>query len=142
MARIRLHLPDEFPFSTDIPVRITDINYGGHLAHDAVLSLTHEARVRFLSHLGYTEGDIEGSAVIMADAAVVYKNEGRYGQTLRVDVGPGEIGRKGFDLYYRLRDVMSYKEVAEVKTGLVFFDYHAGAVRDVPSAFRERMAAL
>jgi acyl-CoA thioesterase FadM len=37
---------------------------------------------------------------------------------------------------------MTYKEVAEAKTGLVFFDYDAGAVRDVPAAFRERLAAL
>ncbi len=37
MARINIELPDKFIYSTEIPIRITDINYGGHLAHDSVL---------------------------------------------------------------------------------------------------------
>jgi hypothetical protein len=45
-----------------------DINYGGHLGNDAVLSLVHEARVRFLKQQGYTENNIEGAGIIMADA--------------------------------------------------------------------------
>jgi len=49
MARSRIDLPDSFPFGIDIPVRITDINYGGHLGNDAVLGLVHEARIAFLA---------------------------------------------------------------------------------------------
>jgi hypothetical protein len=29
MARVEIPLPDSFPFSTEIPVRITDLNYRG-----------------------------------------------------------------------------------------------------------------
>ncbi len=42
-------------FSATLEVRISDINYGNHLGHDSLVSLLHEARVRFLRHLGYTE---------------------------------------------------------------------------------------
>ncbi len=38
MARVRLDLPDKFLFTTEIPLRVSDINYGGHLGNDAVLS--------------------------------------------------------------------------------------------------------
>ena len=48
MSRIKLALPDRWTFSTELPVRISDINYGGHLGNDAVLALAQEARVRFL----------------------------------------------------------------------------------------------
>ena len=39
MARMTLALPARFPFTTEIEVRITDLNYGRHLGNDALLSL-------------------------------------------------------------------------------------------------------
>ena len=48
MPRVKVALPATFPFRTEIPVRITDLNYGGHLGNDALLGLLHEARVHFL----------------------------------------------------------------------------------------------
>ncbi len=44
MPRVELELPERFQFVTEIPLRITDINYGGHLGNDALLSLLHEAQ--------------------------------------------------------------------------------------------------
>ena len=40
MARIRLSMPEKFIFTTELPVRITDLNYGGHVGNDVFLSLT------------------------------------------------------------------------------------------------------
>ena len=53
MARIKIEFPEKFAYSTNIPVRITDINYGGHVGNDAILSLIHEARMQFLENHGY-----------------------------------------------------------------------------------------
>ncbi|MCU0364969.1 MAG: hypothetical protein MUE93_04775 [Ignavibacteriaceae bacterium] len=39
MPRIKIETPDKFIFSTEIPIRITDINYGGHLGNDSLLSI-------------------------------------------------------------------------------------------------------
>ena len=47
MARVKLQLPVTFSFQTNIPIRIGDINYGGHMGHDAVLPIIQEARVQF-----------------------------------------------------------------------------------------------
>ncbi len=60
MARVKLDLPDAFEFTTEIQVRIGDINYGGHLGNDTVLSLIHEARVRFLQKYNFREANIGG----------------------------------------------------------------------------------
>lgn len=57
---IGIEIPGRFQFSTDIRVRISDINYGMHVGHDSFLTITHEARVRFLKSLGATEGDVFG----------------------------------------------------------------------------------
>ena len=53
MARIKIDLPAKFSFSTNIPIRITDINFGGHVGNDTILSIIHEARAKFFTSFGY-----------------------------------------------------------------------------------------
>ncbi len=136
MARAKLDLPKRFVFSTEIPIRIGDINYGGHLGNDAVLSLIHEARVQFLKRHGFTESDVGGCGLIMSDATVVYTSQAFYGETLRIEIAAGEFIRCGCDLFYRLCDVAGGREVALAKTGVVFFDYGNQRPVRVPDGFR------
>jgi 4-hydroxybenzoyl-CoA thioesterase len=139
MGRIRVDLPERFPFRTEIPVRVDDINYGGHLGNDSVLSIAHEARLRFLRHLGYTEKDIEGVGIIMTDAAIEYQSEAFYGDTLIVEVGVADMARRSCDIVYRMRQKESDREVARVKTGVAFFDYETRRVVGVPVEFPRRI---
>ena len=137
MGRVKLELPDNFRFSTEIQVRIDDINYGGHLGNDSVLSLVHEARVRFLNHYSYTEADIEGVGIIMTDAVMIYKSEGFYGKVLRVDVDVRDLTRVGCDFIFRLINKEDDTEIARAKTGVVFYDYNEKKVMSVPEKFKE-----
>src|SRR5512136_755933 len=139
MARVEIELPERFPFSTDIAVRISDINYGNHLGNDAVLSLAQEARVRWLASHGFSELDVAGVGIVVADAAVVYRAEGRYGMVLRAEVAPVEVRSRGFDLVYRLTDTASGKEIARARTGIIFFDYAARKVAHTPEPFRRAL---
>lgn len=139
MARVKLDLPERFIFNTEVAVRITDINYGGHVGNDAILSIIHEARVRCLSQYGYSEGDIEGAGLIMTDVIIVYKSEAFYGDVFRIDVAINEISRSGCDFFFRISESTSGREVARAKTGVVFFDYKRRKVVGVPSAFREKV---
>ena len=136
MARINIKLPGKFAYSTQIKLRISDINYGGHLAHDSILSITHEARVRFLKSLGYTEENIEGPGLILSDAALVYKSEAFYGQTLLVEIAVTDFSKYGCDLIYKLSDKKNLKEIARAKTGIVFFDYKKREICRVPKKFK------
>jgi acyl-CoA thioester hydrolase len=140
MARVKLDLPSKFHFTTELVIRIADINYGGHLGNDAVLSLVHEARVRFLKQQGYTENNIEGAGIIMADAIVVYKAEGFHGDILTVEVAVGDFQNVSCDFYYRLSNRESGTEVARAKTGIVFYDYAAKKTVRVPAGFRKKFA--
>lgn len=137
MARVKLDLPDVFAFQTEIPLRIGDINYGGHLGNDAVLSLVHEGRVRFLKHFGFSEMDVGGAGIIMSDAVIVYRSEAFYGETMVVDVTAHDFSRVGCDIVYRLSAQASKREVARAKTGIVFFDYEKRKTVSVPKVFRD-----
>ncbi|GAA0701931.1 thioesterase family protein [Marinobacterium maritimum] len=139
MARIKLDMPDNYLFSTELAVRISDINYGGHMGNDAVLSMVHEARLRFLKHYHYTEFDVEGASIIMSDSAIVYKAEGFHGDRVQVDVTVADFNKYGCDLYYLLSNKETAVEIAHAKTGIVFFDYNERKVQTVPEGFRNKM---
>lgn len=142
MTRASVSLPDVFPFSTDLTVRISDINYGGHLGNDAVLTLVQEARIRFLASLGYSEKDIEGLGIIMTDAVVVYRAEAFHGDLLSVDVAVDDVQKHTFDLLYRISRQSDRKEIARVKTGIAVYDYDKKTIGTVPEPFRRKVLEL
>ena len=136
MARVKLELPEQFDFATELPVRITDINYGQHLGNDALLAFLHEARVRFLQSRGLSEADVGGCGLIMRDAVLVYKAQAAYGAPLVVEVAVQELEQLGCDLVYRVTNRATGAEVARAKTGLVCFDYARGKPVRCPEKFR------
>lgn len=143
MARIKIQLPEKFAFTCSIPIRITDLNYGGHAGNDTILSLVHEARMQYLQSMGYTEMDLGGTGMIMADAAIEFKSELFYGDVVTVSVAAGNISHIGFDLYYKLEKQAGGKIiiVAKVKTGMVCYDYERKKIAAIPSAARVKLEA-
>ncbi len=142
MARIKIEIPRQFSFHTSIPIRITDINYGAHVGNDSVLSLIHEARVRFLLHHGFKELDLDGAGLLMSDVAIEFKAEIFYGDVIDISVGAGEFYRVGFDLYYRFEKEMDGKKTPVViaKTGMVCYDYKTKKLVSVPQNVREKLS--
>ncbi len=134
MPRVQLAPQPEYPFAVDLAVRTTDLNYGGHLGNDRLLSLVHEARVAFLQSHGWTELDCGGAALILGDAVLVYQAEAFAGDLLRFEVAACEPGRAGFRLAYRVTRPADGQAVALVETGMVCFDYAARRIVPVPAA--------
>lgn len=139
MARIKLELPELLPFQYRVPIRITDLNYAGHLSNHQVLAICHEARQRFFQAHGYEELAAEGIGFIMSDTAIVFKAEGFFGQTVVVHIGAGDYSRVAMDLYYRLVLEDEDRILAEVKTGMVGYDYEARKVRSIPEALKSKL---
>jgi acyl-CoA thioesterase FadM len=142
MPRIKIQLPEQFNFSTEIPVRISDLNYGGHVGNDTVLTLIHEARVQFLRFHQYTELDIEGVSLIMGDAALEFKAESFYGDSIRIFVTAGDFSRVGFDLYYKLVRTSDGAIIATGKTGMVCFNYTTRKVVSVPEPVLSKFSSF
>lgn len=139
MGRIHVELSDKWLFETRLQVRISDVNYGGHLGNDAVLGLVHEARVRFLRSVGCSEIDVGGAGIIMADAAIVYKAEAFAGDELRIRIGIDDVKRSAVDMLYQLVRLSDDQEIARAKTGLVFFDYQARKIARMPQRFAQAL---
>lgn len=135
MARIQISYPEKTVFKHDISVRITDLNFANHLAHDSIISLLHEVRAQFFANNNMSELDIEGFGIIMADIGVCYRAEAHFGQMLTVEIGLGDFSSKGCDIFYRMSCKESGTVVAVAKTGIVFFDYSTKKAVAVPQSF-------
>jgi len=142
MSRIKIDLPEIFSFSTPFVVRITDLNYGNHVGNDSVLSFIHEARVQYLGSLGFSELNLGGVGMIMADAALVFKNEIYYGDELLISVQPVEFNRVGFDLIYKIEKKLEdgLLTVAIAKTAMVCYDYGLKKVTALPDDAKNKLS--
>jgi acyl-CoA thioester hydrolase len=138
MSRIKLKMPKHYIFSTQVDIRITDINYANHLGNDSILSIIHEARVHFLKSMGYSEFNVEGVATIMGDVAIIYKSQAYYGDKLKIDIGVADIAKKSCDIYYRVTKDAN-KTVALCKTAFVFYDYKNNKPVNIPQGFIEKV---
>lgn len=132
MPRIQLELPAQYAYSVEIPLRITDMNYGNHLGNDAVLSLLHEARYQYFRHLGYSEMDLGGPGTIMTDCAIIYKSEAFAGDVLQISMATSDFHKYGFDLYYKVWNTNRERLTAEAKTGICTYDYHEKKLVPLP----------
>ena len=124
-----------------IPIRITDLNHGGHVGNDTILSLIHEARVQFLLHYGYTELELDGVGLIMTDAGIEYKSETFHGDVIRAFVCAQNFTRIGFDVFYKLVKEKNQQLVAVAKTGMVSYNYKMKKMTSLPDEVRKRLSA-
>lgn len=138
MPRVKLTIPDHVHFEARIPIRITDLNYGAHLGNDALLSILHEARMQLLKHFGYEELSFGGTSLIMADAAISYKGEGFYGDTLYIKMAFDDLNKYGFDVTYHVLN-QDGKEVARAKTGMLCFDFEVRKLVPLPAEVRAQI---
>ena len=141
MSRVKIQFPQESIFSVEIPIRIGDINYGGHLGNDALLGILHEARVAFLKANNYTELDLEGTSLIMGDVQIVFLAEGFQGDILKVEVALQDPSNSGFDMYYKVTNVEGAQQLAIAKTGMICFNYEKRKVQALPQEFRNKFFA-
>lgn len=143
MSRIQLTFPEKSIYEAEIPVRVSDLNYGGHLGHDAVLSIMQEARVLFYRHLGFKDEvrfqDQVGQ--IIADVAIQYKSEGFLGDMLLIQIAVDNLTRYGFDMLYLITNKATGKEVARGKTGIVCFNYETRKIALIPDQLRKHLIA-
>lgn len=142
MNRIKLSMPEHFSFTTEMDIRITDLNYGGHVGNDSFLSLIHEARQQYLAHFGYEELSFGGVGLIMADVAIEFKRELNYGDKLSISVAADSFDKLGFDLFYLLevKNGLNTQLAGKAKTGMICYDYAAKKKIPVPEEAKKKLS--
>ena len=134
-------MENEFPYHTSFIVRIGDINYGGHVGNDKLLLVFHDARLRYLASLGYSEMDIgNGAGLIMIEAHIFFKGEIFLGDELLVGVRIGEMGKVKFSFEFQVQRKSDKKVVTTGSTLMAAFDYGQRRVCKIPEEFLKAVA--
>lgn len=133
--KLIIELPGKFIFSTTIPVRITDINYGQHLGNDSLVGILHEARARFLNEYNHTELNVEGVGIIISSLLVLYKQQAFYKDELEISLGIGEVTASRTSILYLVKNTQNEIEVARAETVIAFMEYETKKVCRTPQFF-------
>jgi acyl-CoA thioester hydrolase len=132
---------ETFRFSHRVPVRFRDIDVGGHAHHSQVLIYVEEARWRYWEEVAGRRG-VEQVDYIMAEARLRFRRRILYPDLLVVEVRVASIGRKHFEMEYRVRAGGEGEILAEASTIQVMYDYERGESMPVPDELRERIVAF
>lgn len=135
MARVKLEVPKQFPFKTEIDIRISDINYGNHMGNDSLLTIMHEARIRFFKNYNCEELNVFGVSMIMSDVAIQYKSEAYHGDVLQIEMTAYDFAVTSFDLFYYVTRKSDQKIIALAKTNMVCYNYEEKKMKEVPEPF-------
>ena len=129
-------------FHTQLEVRVSDINYGNHLGHDSLVSLLHEARMRFIKSLGYAdELNIDGLRMLVTHLVVNYKSEAFCSDILSINIGIGEITKTSFQFIYQVNLQENKKEIATALTAMIFYDDIKSRVARISEQFLKNIKA-
>lgn len=137
--KIKFKIPTKFHFKTKLKIRVSDLNYGGHLGNDSVLSLAHESRVRFFFELNVTERNFFNVGLIMADSAIKYKSQGYLNESIIIKISVTELRSHGFKLFYILKKNNSNIDLAHVQTSMVCYDYKKSKILQLPEDFKNSL---
>lgn len=142
MPRVKVSNPEQFVFSMERNVGISDVNYAKHLDSVAMVNVLHEARLQFLASLGFTEGNIFGLGMVVTDMAIDFRSESFAGDRLIIDVGVDDFNRYGLDICMQVTNSALETIVCQAKFGVVFFDFDKHQIAEVPTAFATRLDSL
>ncbi|HRN80319.1 MAG TPA: acyl-CoA thioesterase [Ferruginibacter sp.] len=135
--RVKIEFPGAIIFTTNLRVRITDINYGNHTGNHALVGLLHEARLQWLMSVGFSELNAGGTSLIMADLAIAFQQESYYGDELTIELYAEMATPKSFNLYYKVfKQSMPEKPVASAKTAMVCFNYDTKKTVPITAALK------
>jgi acyl-CoA thioesterase FadM len=142
MPRVRLRDLGRYEFSHSVTLQPRDINYGGHLANDALVSVVGAARAHVFRTLGVSELNLgDGrTGIVMSDLVVNYKSEAFMFDEITVETYIGELSHTGFRMFHRV--VRGDTLVALVETGMTAFNYVSKKIVLLPEQFLKALTAV
>jgi YbgC/YbaW family acyl-CoA thioester hydrolase len=93
-------IPADYKFWIPIRVRIADINYGNHVGYQQFFSYFQDARIAYLDQFGFSERNIAGFSMVVAEAHCRYKRELLFGNDIRIHCRVTEIKTNSFLMTY------------------------------------------
>ncbi len=139
MARIKLKPLDKYEYEYNRTLQVKDINYGGHLSNDSVVTILHEARIDLLNKLGVNELDLgdKATSIIMADLIVNYTGEGFLLDQVKVLSHIDDLSAVSFRIYHKI--IKGDKSLALAEVGILSYNYKDKQIVEIPEVFLKKI---
>lgn len=112
-------------------VRVGDLNYGNHLAHDKLVTIVHDARVSFLTSVGLSEYNVgDNTALLLKLLHADYTKQSYLGERLEISIYSGEVKKTSFELIYVVNNQSG--RIALFLTLMVCFDLTTQKIKPIP----------
>jgi len=122
-------------------IRISDINYGGHMGNDRALSLFQDARLDYLDKFGLSEKDIgDGNGIILTQAHIDFKREVFLNDELNATVRIDNLRSRSFEMHYEFMRESDKKVVFQGLTVFVCYDYKNRKPVALPENFSQKFS--
>jgi len=126
-------------FATPVPVRFRDLDAMGHVNNAVYFTYFEEGRKGFF--LGFNPDESQAFNFILARITCDYLRPAGLKSSLVVQIRVTDIGRKSFQLEYRLVDAADAAVVyAKGESVQVCYDYGKNTSIEVPEDMREKLA--
>jgi acyl-CoA thioester hydrolase len=139
MARVEIKLPDEFTFSLDMEVRISDINMGGHLGNERLLAMFNNVQLKFLQAKGFHDLTVNGNPLINVDVAMILKAEAYFDDVLTFEAAAQDFHKYGCDIVFKASNNKTGGLVAMAKSGVLVFDYENKKPLEIPDEAKMKL---
>lgn len=127
-----------FLYKTWIKLRWGDIDSMGHLNNVQYFRYMEQARVEWLTSLGYAIGSgNEQDSQVIADASCVFRCAVKYPADIEVLVSGEKPGRSSLKMLYQLKVKDSEQIVANGVSTLVWISPETGLSKKLPDRIRE-----
>lgn len=122
-----------YKFTIPLSVRACDLNYSGHVGYQNFFIFFQEARIAYLNQFGFSELDIGGYGMIIAESNCKYRQEMYLNQQFLIGCRVHKLKSKLFIMDYQIES--EEKICAEGFTKNFCYDYKAKKVVKLPDVF-------
>ena len=129
-----------FRFILPLTIRVADLNYANHVGYQNYLAYFQEARLAYLDNLGYSELDIDGYGIMIAEVTCRYRQELFLKDSVQVGCRVAALRSKSFRMDYEIRREGSL--CAEGHTDCLCVDPHLKKVARLPDRFTAAVKQL
>ena len=128
---------DGYKFTISLRVRVGDLNYGNHVGHQNYLLYFQEARIAYLKQFGFSELDIAGRAIMVAEANCRYQKELFFDDKLSIGCRVSRLKKRLFTMEYVIMRLKDKSVCAEGFTTCLCLDNSTKKSVRLPQAFTD-----
>lgn len=127
-------------FVHTLTVRFRDLDALNHVNNAVYLTYLEEARLAFSAEMGVDWSRFQEQGFVLARCEIDYRRPALLGDTLRIELGVGNLGRSSFEFVYRVTRVDDGQLIAEARTTQVCFDFIRNRPARLPETWRAALA--